>query len=152
MVPSDIAAGIVLLYHKQRHQRRTEASRLARSSSSTSSPALSPSGRASAAAGLGIGWGGKRKDTGGGSASRSSSPCSKREDERGERLSLTSGIGGGWGVSGVLPAGLRARSVEHDDFFKVRGRPVLDVANPDDEKALAEISHFSRYALAIYTW
>eukprot|EP00903_Cladosiphon_okamuranus_P015368 g14194.t1 len=156
VVPSDIAAGIVLLYHKQRHQRQTGASRLAGSPSSNSSPSLSRSGRAAAAAaaaaGRGIGWGGKRKDSGRGSSSRSSSPSSKREDERGERLSLTNGIVGGGGVDGDLPAGLRARSVGHEDFFKVRGRQVLDVANPEDERVLAEISHFSRYALAIYTW
>ncbi|CAN0394058.1 unnamed protein product, partial [Hapterophycus canaliculatus] len=45
-----------------------------------------------------------------------------------------------------------ARSERHEDFARVRGRPLLDVTNPDDRTALAEISHFSRYALAIYTW
>lgn len=159
MVPSDIAAGIVLLYHKQRHERRAAASRLARSSSSsTSLPALSHSGRAAAAAaGRDIGWGRKPKEAGESSpppASASASPSSGRDEEsRGERLSLTNDIGRtGGGVDGVLPLGLRTRSDDHEDFFKVDGRAVLDVADPDDEKALAEISHFSRYALAIYTW
>lgn len=63
-----------------------------------------------------------------------------------ERVSLNSGDGGD------LPPGLRARSEEHEDFSKVAGMTLLDVTNDDDRHALEEVSHFSRYALAIYTW
>ncbi len=180
-MPSDIAAGIVLLYHKQRRGRRLAASMLARSSSSSSSLASSAggsgsvglsmthAGRSAAAAGRGVGWGGKRRGRGKGGSGYSSpvfSPPSAGRDveSQGERLSLNGGWadggvggvggggGGGAGAGGVLPLGLRARSVDHEDFFRVDGLSLLDVTNPADEKALAEISHFSRYALAIYTW
>lgn len=60
------------------------------------------------------------------------------------------GVGGGGAFR--LPIGVRERSKRHDDFYRVEGLQVLDVTNGEDRSALEEISHFSRYALAIYTW
>ncbi|CAN0283087.1 unnamed protein product, partial [Ectocarpus fasciculatus] len=51
-----------------------------------------------------------------------------------------------------LPIGVRERSKRHGDFYRVEGLQVLDVTRSEDRSALEEISHFSRYALAIYTW
>lgn len=119
MVPSDIAAGIVLLYHKQRHRRRAEACLL------EGPPTSSESARG--IRGREVEW------------ERGS------EAERGECASLTRS-------NESVPASMCARSVKHDDFYKVAGLPLLDVAKAVDRKALEEVSHFSRYALAIYTW
>lgn len=125
MVPSDIAAGIVLLYHKQRHQRHA-AARLERRSSPSSTTVRGVQERVAQ-------W---NRDTG--------------EEERGERTSLTTLNDLGDSIN--IPLGMRARSVEHKLFYKVLRRKLLDVSNPVDRKALEEVSHYSRYSLAIYTW
>ncbi|CAN0231217.1 unnamed protein product, partial [Laminaria digitata] len=47
---------------------------------------------------------------------------------------------------------MRRRSVEHEGFGKVRGLSLVDVTVEEDRKALEEVNHFARYALAMYTW
>lgn len=118
MVPSDIAAGIVLLYHKQRRERLAEGRE----------PTVSLTG-----------------------SSEGESKGALSAQEVGECASLNSGNVGG-GVDGGIPSGMRKRSLEHTDFYRVSRKTLVDVADPAQRKALQEIWHFSQYALAIYTW
>ncbi|KAG5189207.1 hypothetical protein JKP88DRAFT_302526 [Tribonema minus] len=62
------------------------------------------------------------------------------------------GGSGGGGDGQSVPASMKARSEEHAKWWRVAGRRVLDVDSGADRRVLEEATHFSRYALAIYTW
>ncbi|CAM9453364.1 unnamed protein product, partial [Discosporangium mesarthrocarpum] len=127
IVPSDIAAGIVLLHHQQKEVARASVEQ-ADQACMRGAAALRE----------------KAHDQG-------EWHIGGRDDnhEREEDLEAWgSREAGKWGI----PPSIRMRSVEHKKFYAVRGKQLLDMDNQADRAALEEVEHFAYYSLAIYTW